>query len=78
MAIARAVAGGPEIVLADEPTAALDKSSGQTVMEMLRELAHARGCAVVIVTHDARTVAYADRIVQIDDGRVSSDVLGGE
>lgn len=71
VAIARALAGQPDIVLADEPTAALDKDSGRTVMKMLRVLAHEKGRAVVIVTHDSRVVEYADRIVKIEDGRVS-------
>ncbi len=74
VAIARALAGEPEIILADEPTAALDKASGRIVMEMLRGLATGHGRAVVIVTHDNRTLEYADRIVRIEDGRVG-DVL---
>jgi putative ABC transport system ATP-binding protein len=70
VAIARALAGEPEIILADEPTAALDKSSGQTIMTMLRRLARERGRAVLIVTHDNRVLEYADRIVRIEDGRI--------
>ncbi len=70
VAIARALAGDPEIILADEPTAALDSQSGQVVVELLRDLAHARGRAVVLVTHDNRILSYADRIVHIADGRV--------
>ena len=57
-------------MLADEPTAALDSVSGRTVLELLRELARDAGRAVVLVTHDARAVAYADRIVSIEDGRL--------
>lgn len=71
VAIARALAGAPEIILADEPTAALDGVSGRAVLELLRELAHERGRAVVIVTHDNRALAYADRIVHIEDGRIA-------
>ncbi len=71
VAIARALAGEPGIILADEPTAALDSQSGRTVIESLRELAHARGRAVVIVTHDSRTLDVADRIAHIEDGRIS-------
>ena len=77
VAIARALAGEPEIVLADEPTAALDKESGATVLKMLRRLAHDNGRAVVIVTHDARTLEYADRIVRIEDGRIGGVIAGG-
>jgi putative ABC transport system ATP-binding protein len=70
VAIARALAGEPEIVLADEPTAALDSTSGRVVMEMLKELARKRGRAVVIVTHDNRILEYADRVVRMEDGRL--------
>ncbi len=71
VAIARALAGEPDIILADEPTAALDSHSGRMVMEMLSELARTRGRAVVVVTHDNRTIDFADRIVHIEDGRLS-------
>jgi putative ABC transport system ATP-binding protein len=57
-------------VLADEPTAALESHSGRVVMDMLRGLAHERGRAVVIVTHDNRILEYADRVVRIEDGRI--------
>jgi putative ABC transport system ATP-binding protein len=70
VAIARAVVGDPSILLADEPTAALDSDSGRVVMELLCGLAREHGRAVVLVTHDARTFQYADRIVEIEDGRV--------
>jgi putative ABC transport system ATP-binding protein len=70
VAIARAIAGDPSIVLADEPTAALDTHSGHVVMDLLRSLAHERDRAVVIVTHDNRMLGYADRIVQLEDGRI--------
>lgn len=71
VAIARAIAGSPEIILADEPTAALDSHVGKAVVEMLSELAHKQNRAVVVVTHDNRIVDYADRIVRIEDGRVA-------
>lgn len=71
VAIARAVAGSPEILLADEPTAALDSHVGKAVVEMMSTLAHEQNKAVVIVTHDNRIVEYADRIVRIEDGRVA-------
>ena len=72
VAIARALAGDPGIILADEPTAALDSHTGRNVMEMISELAHKRGRAVVIVTHDSRVLSFADRIVKIEDGMVAS------
>jgi putative ABC transport system ATP-binding protein len=71
VAIARALAGDPRIILADEPTAALDSHTGRNVMEMLSELAHKRGRAVVIVTHDSRVLDFADRIVKIEDGAIA-------
>jgi putative ABC transport system ATP-binding protein len=72
VAIARALVGRPSIILADEPTAALDSTSGQLVMDLLRSLATDHGRAVVIVTHDSRTFQYADRIVTIEDGRLAA------
>jgi putative ABC transport system ATP-binding protein len=70
VAIARALAGDPEIILADEPTAALDSRSGRAVIEMLGRLAHERGRAVAIVTHDSRVIELADRTAHIEDGRL--------
>ena len=72
VAIARALAGDPEIILADEPTAALDSHTGRNVMEMMSELAHKRERAVVIVTHDSRVLSFADRIVKIEDGAIAA------
>jgi putative ABC transport system ATP-binding protein len=73
VAIARALAGDPPIILADEPTAALDSHSGRTVMDLLQRLARERGRAVAIVTHDSRMLGYADRLVAMEDGRIVSD-----
>jgi putative ABC transport system ATP-binding protein len=73
VAIARALAGDPPIILADEPTAALDSHSGRTVMDLLQRLARERGRAVAIVTHDNRMVGYGDRIVTMEDGHVVAD-----
>jgi putative ABC transport system ATP-binding protein len=70
IAIARALAGDPPILLADEPTAALDSRSGQVVMEILSSMARRRGRAVVIVTHDSRVLHHADRIIEIRDGQI--------
>jgi putative ABC transport system ATP-binding protein len=71
VAIARAIADAPSIVLADEPTAALDTSSAHAVMNLLADLARTSRGAIVIVTHDPRMLGYASRIVHIEDGRVS-------
>jgi putative ABC transport system ATP-binding protein len=73
VAIARALAGDPPIILADEPTAALDSHSGRMVMDLLQRLARQPGRAVAIVTHDNRMVGYGDRIVTMEDGRVVAD-----
>jgi putative ABC transport system ATP-binding protein len=73
VAIARALAGDPPIILADEPTAALDSQSGRIVMDLLQRLAHDRGRAVAIVTHDTRMLGYADRMVTMEDGRIATD-----
>ncbi|WP_329619410.1 ABC transporter ATP-binding protein [Streptomyces sp. NBC_01255] len=72
VAIARAVAGDPTLLLADEPTGALDSVSGQTVMRLLREL-HSSGTTVVIITHDRELAASLPRQVRMRDGRVIDD-----
>jgi putative ABC transport system ATP-binding protein len=71
VAIARALAGDPQILLADEPTAALDADTGRKAMGLFARLAHDQGRAVVIVTHDPRILPLADRIVHIEDGRIA-------
>lgn len=73
VAIARALAGEPEIILGDEPTAALDSKTGRAVVELLKDLAHREGRAVVVVTHDPRVGEVADRVVTIADGRLQTD-----
>ena len=75
VAIARALAGDPSVILADEPTAALDSTSGRAVMDLLKTLAHQHGRAVAIVTHDSRMRGYADRVVAMEDGRIVSDEM---
>jgi putative ABC transport system ATP-binding protein len=70
VAIARALAGAPSLILADEPTAALDSENGQAVMMLLAEIARRENRAVLAVTHDPRTLPYADRIVRIEDGLI--------
>jgi len=78
VAIARALAGDPPIVLADEPTAALDSTSGKNVIELLQRLAHEHGRAVVMVTHDPRVLSYGDRIIHLEDGRIVGEEHGFE
>jgi putative ABC transport system ATP-binding protein len=70
VAIARALAGAPSVILADEPTAALDSENGHAVMALLARIARDKGRAVLAVTHDPRTHAFADRIIRIEDGRI--------
>lgn len=70
VAVARAIASSPAIVLADEPTAALDSENGHAVMELLARIAHEQNRSVLAVTHDPRTLGYADRVVRIEDGLI--------
>ena len=77
VAIARALAGTPSVILADEPTAALDSVSGRNVMEMMRDLARKHGRGVVVVTHDSRVTEFADRIVHMEDGRIVEEAASG-
>ena len=73
VAIARALVHSPRLVVCDEPTAALDAKSGRRVMDLLREVALAADRAVIIVTHDNRIFDMADRILAMEDGRITSD-----
>ena len=68
----RALAGGPRLVLADEPTASLDKASGREVVDLLSRLAKENACTVLLVTHDNRILDIADRIIGLKDGVISS------
>lgn len=72
VAIARALASEPRILMADEPTAALDAENGLKAMELFRMLAHQQERAVVIVTHDPRILHLGDRIVHLEDGRIAA------
>ncbi len=72
VAIARALVSQPKIILADEPTAALDKKSGRDVVEIMRNLATRQGSAVLLVTHDNRILDVADRLITMEDGRLSA------
>ncbi|MFM5889061.1 MAG: DevA family ABC transporter ATP-binding protein [Dolichospermum sp.] len=73
VAIARALVSHPKIVLADEPTAALDKQSGRDVVELMQLLAKEQNCTILLVTHDNRILDIADRIVYMEDGQLKSD-----
>ncbi|WP_373539995.1 DevA family ABC transporter ATP-binding protein [Chamaesiphon sp.] len=68
VAIARALVSQPKIILADEPTAALDKKSGRDVVEIMEKLAKEQGCTILLVTHDNRILDLADRIIYMEDG----------
>ena len=74
VAIARALVSHPKMVLADEPTAALDSKSGRGVVELMQKLATEQGCTILIVTHDDRILDVADRIVELEDGRITNQI----
>ena len=78
VAVARALVNRPKLVLADEPTAALDKESSAVVVGLLKELAVMDGCTVIMVTHDSRIIRIADRIITLVDGVVTSNIALGE
>ena len=71
VAIARALIHEPKLIICDEPTSALDKDTGQKIMELLRDVARAPGRCVIVVTHDNRIFQFADRMTEMEDGRVS-------
>jgi putative ABC transport system ATP-binding protein len=71
VAIARALVSQPKIVLADEPTAALDKKSGRDVVDIMQKLAKQQGAAILLVTHDNRILDVADRLIHMEDGHLS-------
>jgi putative ABC transport system ATP-binding protein len=73
VAIARALVSHPKIVLADEPTAALDSKSGRDVVNIMQTLAKEQGCTILLVTHDNRILDIADRIVHLEDGKLESN-----
>jgi putative ABC transport system ATP-binding protein len=73
VAIARAIVGNAAVLLADEPTAALDSENGHAIMEVLAEIARGQSRGVLVVTHDPRIVPFADRIVSIEDGKIIGD-----
>jgi len=68
--VARALANHPNLILADEPTAALDSRRGRQVMELFRKVAHERGAAVLVVTHDHRSLDVFDKTYEMEDGEL--------
>ena len=73
VAVARALANKPSLILADEPTAALDSERGRQVMELFAKVAHEQHAAVIVVTHDARALDIFDRVVEMEDGRLKKE-----
>ena len=71
VAIARALVHEPRLVICDEPTSALDKETGAQIMELLRDIARQPNRSVIVVTHDSRVFKYADRMTEMEDGRVT-------
>jgi len=78
VAIARALAGKPRLLLADEPTAALDRRTGREVVDLLKRMATDHRCAVLMVTHDPRILDVADRLLQMEDGRLTTTQVTAE
>lgn len=78
VAVARALANAPDLILADEPTAALDSHRGRQVMELFQEVAHKQGAAVIVVTHDHRALDVFDTIYEMEDGRLRARTGGEE
>jgi putative ABC transport system ATP-binding protein len=76
VAIARALAHDPDLILADEPTASLDRTTGHEIVALMRQLAKQRRCPVLLVTHDHRIYDVADRIVEIEDGQLVAGKRG--
>jgi putative ABC transport system ATP-binding protein len=70
VAVARALVGEPPLLLADEPTAALDSRSGREVVLLMQRLAREQGCTILLVTHDSRILDIADRTLSLEDGRL--------
>ena len=71
VSIARAIANKPKLILADEPTASLDKDSAQIAITLLRDLTKVNDCAVIVVTHDSKILDYADRIINLENGSIT-------
>src|SRR6516164_11265346 len=78
VAVARALINQPKLILADEPTAALDEKSGEAVIQLLRQLSREESCTSLIVTHDSRIMNAADRIVDVERGRIVNNIVVAE
>jgi putative ABC transport system ATP-binding protein len=76
--IARAIVARPRVLIADEPTGQLDSRTASTVMDLIGELVHAQGIAAVVSTHDPLLVQRADRVVELHDGRITSESTGAD
>jgi putative ABC transport system ATP-binding protein len=76
VALARALVADPDLILADEPTAALDETNGQTVMQLLRHLTSDQGKTAIVVTHDARIFRFADQVCRMESGHVVEEIHG--
>ena len=75
VAVGRAIANHPSVILADEPTAALDSHRGRQVMELFAKVAHEQDAAVIVVTHDQRSLDVFDRIFEMEDGRLAESAV---
>ncbi len=71
MAIARALAGQPELLVADEPTGQLDSETGRQIMRLLRTVVQSEGITALVATHDTALMDLADEVVQLEDGRIT-------
>jgi putative ABC transport system ATP-binding protein len=76
VAIARAIVGNPSLILADEPTAALDSENGQAIMTVLSDITKDSAHGVLVVTHDPRILPFASRVIHIEDGRITGEEPG--
>lgn len=77
VAIARAIVGNASVILADEPTAALDSENGHSIMSVLADISRHSGRGVLVVTHDSRILPFATRVIRIEDGRIAGTERGG-
>jgi len=77
VAIARALVHDPQLVVCDEPTSNLDHRAGREVMRILRDVVRQRGRSVIVVTHDSRALEFADRVAELDDGKITNSVAQG-